>query len=45
MMNMGGLASMLEKLPLPGNVNPAALQDAGNEQKIRRQIADHQRIS
>ncbi len=38
MINMGGLASMLEKLPLPGNVNPAALKDAGNEQKIRRQI-------
>ena len=39
MMNMGGLASMLEKLPMPGNVNPAALKDAGNELKIRRQIA------
>ena len=39
MMNMGGLASMLEKMPLPGNVNPAALQDQANEQKIRRQIA------
>jgi signal recognition particle subunit SRP54 len=39
MMNMGGIASMLEKLPLPGNVNPAALQDQANEQKIRRQIA------
>jgi signal recognition particle subunit SRP54 len=38
MMNMGGLASMLEKLPLPGNVNPAALQDSANETKIRRQI-------
>ncbi len=39
MMNMGGLASMLEKLPLPGNVNPAALNDSANEIKIRRQIA------
>jgi len=39
MMNMGGLASMLEKLPLPGNINPAALQDSANEQKMRRQIA------
>jgi signal recognition particle subunit SRP54 len=39
MMNMGGIASMLEKLPLPGNVNPAALQDSANELKIRRQIA------
>ncbi len=39
MMSMGGLASMLEKLPMPGNVNPAALKDAGNELKMRRQIA------
>ena len=39
MMNMGGMAAMLEKLPLGGNVNPAALQDAANERKIRRQIA------
>ena len=39
MMNMGGIASMLEKMPLPGNVNPAALKDQANEQKIRRQIA------
>ncbi len=39
MLSMGGIASILEKLPLPGNVNPAALQDNANEQKIRRQIA------
>lgn len=39
MTNMGGMAAMLEKLPLPGNVNPAALADGANEQKIRRQIA------
>lgn len=39
MMNMGGLASMLEKLPIPGKVNKTALQEAGNELKIRRQIA------
>jgi len=39
MMSMGGLASMLEKLPLPGNVNPAALKDEANERTIRRQIA------
>lgn len=39
MMNMGGLASLMEKLPLPGNVNPAALQDSANESRIRRQIA------
>ena len=39
MVSMGGIASILEKLPLPGNVNPAALQETANEQKIRRQIA------
>lgn len=39
MLDMGGLASLLEKMPLPGNVNPAALKDGANEGKIRRQIA------
>jgi signal recognition particle subunit SRP54 len=39
MMNMGGIASMLEKLPLPGNINPAALQEQANEQKIKWQVA------
>ena len=39
MMNMGGLGSMLEKLPLPGNINPAALQNEANELQMRRQIA------
>ena len=39
MMNMGGMAAMLDKLPLPGNVNPAALKDQANEQQMRRQIA------
>lgn len=39
MMNMGGLGSMLEKLPMPGNINPAALKDGANEQQMRRQIA------
>lgn len=39
MLNMGGMAAMLEKLPLPGNVNPAALDDATNELQFRRQIA------
>ncbi len=36
---MGGMAAMLEKLPLPGSVNPAVLKDAANDLKIRRQIA------
>ncbi len=39
MINMGGLGAMLEKLPIPGNVNPAALKDPNNEKQIRRQIA------
>jgi len=39
MMNMGGLASMLEKLPLPGKVNAAALQKSAGDKAIRRQVA------
>ncbi len=39
MTNMGGLSAMLEKLPIPGNVNPAALKDGANEKRLKRQIA------
>ena len=39
MLNMGGMAAMLEKLPIPGNVNPAALKDSANEQQFKRHIA------
>jgi len=39
MMNMGGLGAMLDKLPLPARVNPAALNNAAGEQQMRRQIA------
>ncbi len=39
MINMGGMAAMLQKLPLPGNVNPAALQDEASERRLRHQIA------
>ncbi len=39
MLNMGGMAAMLDKLPMPGNVNPAALRDTANEGQLRRQIA------
>ncbi|NNC76537.1 MAG: signal recognition particle protein [Woeseiaceae bacterium] len=39
MMNMGGLGAMLEKLPIPGKVDPAALKDPANEKQMRRQIA------
>jgi signal recognition particle subunit SRP54 len=39
MMDMGGLGAMLEKMPLPGNVKPAALKDKANEQQLKRQVA------
>jgi signal recognition particle subunit SRP54 len=39
MLGMGGIGAMLEKLPLPGNINPAALKDSANEQQLRRQVA------
>lgn len=39
MLNMGGMAAMLEKLPIPGKVNAEALKSAGNEKQLKRQIA------
>jgi len=39
MMNLGGIGAMLEKLPMPGNVDPKALKDKTNEQQLKRQIA------
>jgi len=39
MMNLGGIGAMLEKLPMPGNVDPKALKDRTNEQQLKRQIA------
>jgi len=39
MMNMGGIGAMLEKLPMPGNINTGALKDKASEQRLRRQIA------
>ena len=39
MMSMGGMAAMLEKLPIPGNIDPAALKDGANEKQLRRQVA------
>ena len=39
MLNMGGMAAMLEKLPIPGAVDPGALKKAADEKGIRRQIA------
>ncbi|MDJ0916214.1 MAG: signal recognition particle protein [Woeseiaceae bacterium] len=39
MQEMGGLSAMLDKLPIPGNMNPAALKDNIDQKQIRRQIA------
>lgn len=39
MTNMGGMAALLDKLPIPGNINPAALKDAANEKQFVQQIA------
>ena len=39
MMNMGGIGAMLEKLPMPGNIDAGALKDKTNEQQLKRQIA------
>lgn len=39
MMNMGGMAAILDKMPLPGNVNPAALKKSTDEKQFKRQIA------
>jgi len=39
MLKMGGLGAMLDKMPLPGNINPAALKNEANERQMRRQIA------
>ncbi len=39
MTNMGGLASIINKLPIAGNIDPKALQDAASEKKISHQIA------
>jgi len=38
MLNMGGMAAMLDKLPLPGGVDASALKSEAGERQIRRQI-------
>ena len=38
MMSMGGIGAMLEKLPLPGNIDTAALKNKTNERELKRQI-------
>ncbi len=39
MLGMGGIAAILEKLPLPGNISAEALKNTADEQQIRRQVA------
>lgn len=39
MLQMGGVGALLEKLPLPGKVDPAALQKGTDERQLKRQIA------
>ncbi len=39
MMGMGGLSAMLDKLPIPGKVNPAALKAGADEKQLSRQVA------
>lgn len=39
MQNMGGLGALMDKLPIPGKMNSAALKDQIDDRQIRRQIA------
>jgi signal recognition particle subunit SRP54 len=39
MLDMGDMQGMLEKLPLPGNLNPAALAQSIDSTMLKRQIA------
>ena len=39
MMSMGGVRAMLDKLPIPGNLNTAALKQDVDERQLRRQVA------
>lgn len=39
MINMGGMGALLDKMPLPGKINPAALKQGADESQLKRQIA------
>jgi len=39
MMDMGGLAGLMEKMPLPGNVDPKAMQKGMDDKVLKRQVA------
>lgn len=39
MQNMGGLGALMDKMPLPGNVDSAALKNQMDDKQLRRQVA------
>ncbi len=39
MLKMGGMASLMDKLPIPGKVDPAALKGQADDKALQRQIA------
>jgi len=39
MMNMGGLAGLMDKMPLPGNIDTKAMQKGMDEKVLSRQVA------
>jgi len=39
MMSMGGMGALLEKLPMAGKIDPAALKQGADEKQLKRQIA------
>ncbi|MFK8051737.1 MAG: signal recognition particle protein [Woeseiaceae bacterium] len=39
MQNMGGLGALMEKMPLPGNVDTAALKGQMDDKQLKRQVA------
>lgn len=39
MMSMGGIGALLDKLPIPGKMAPAALKHGADDQQLKRQIA------
>ncbi|MEN7343503.1 MAG: signal recognition particle protein [Pseudomonadota bacterium] len=39
MQNMGGLGALMDKMPMPGNMNPAALKGQMDDKQLRRQVA------
>ena len=39
MMSMGGVGALLDKLPMPGQIDPAAQKQGADETQLKRQIA------